>query len=283
MTLKRKLSQNMRIALCLLLYAGACLGQANQQARPQTNPLANKPEAVDEGKTRFAQACAACHGANAEGGRGPNLAESNRVRRITDDQLFNLIRRGIPGTAMPAFPLPDASIWQISAFLRSLSTPAFLVPVAGDIQAGEEVYRKAQCASCHMIYGHGGFLGPDLTDIASSRTVKQLRESIVNPTSRPVDGFSGVTLTLADGTTVSGVAKNYSDYAVDVLDAAGSLHLLSMAQVRQIKFAEKPLMPDTYSKSLSQTEIQNLIAFLSRQTTRPDARPDQKMNNPEEH
>lgn len=272
----------MRFFLCSVTSVAICLAQANQQAHAVRNPLGDKPEAVDAGKVRFAQACAACHGANAEGGRGPNLARSDRVRGFTDDELFNVIRRGVPGTAMPAFPLPNNTIWQIAAFLRSLSTPAFLVPIAGDVDAGEAVYRKADCASCHMLYGRGGFLGPDLTDIAASRTVQQLRESILNPSNRPIGGFAGVAIKLHEGTHISGIAKNYSDYSVDVLDANGSLHLLSMAQVQDIKFAHKSLMPDNYAQALSQPEIQNLVAFLSRQVVRPDARPDQKMSNREE-
>jgi putative heme-binding domain-containing protein len=202
---------------------------------------------------------------------------------MTDDELFNVIRRGVPGTAMPAFPFPDTTIWQISSYLRSLSTPAFLVPVAGDVQAGAEVYRRASCGSCHMIYGKGGYLGPDLTDVAASRTVKQLREAIVKPSDHPVDGFKGVSVLLTNGEKISGIAKNYSDYSIDILDPNGALHLLSISQVRETHFRDKSLMPDSYGHSLSARDLQNLIAFLSRQAVRPDARPDQKLSHREEH
>src|ERR1700751_1213819 len=136
----------------LVALAGiVAFAQADRDAHAAKNPLANEPQAVDAGKARFGEACAACHGANAQGGRGPNLTESDQVRQMTDDQLFNTIRRGVPGGGMPAFPLPDNTIWQIVTFLRSLSTPAFFVPVPGDVKAGEAVYRKEQCSSCHMI------------------------------------------------------------------------------------------------------------------------------------
>jgi hypothetical protein len=202
---------------------------------------------------------------------------------MTDDQLFNTIRRGIPGGGMPAFPLPDNTIWQISAFLRSLSTPAFFIPVAGDVSAGREVYRKAQCATCHKISGQGGFLGPDLTDIAAFQTVKQLRDGIVKPGDKPLDGFAGVTVRLKNGERITGIAKNYSDYSIDILDAAGSLHLLEMSQVQDVKFAAKSLMPDTYARSLSDHDLQDLLAFLTRQTVRPDARLDRNTAVQEVH
>ena len=110
-----------RLIFCFLVSALIYAGQADKDAHPLKNPLANQPAAVDAGKTRFGEACAACHGANAEGGRGPNLVESDHVRTMTDDQLFNTIRRGIPGAGMPAFPLPDKSIWQIVTFVSSIS------------------------------------------------------------------------------------------------------------------------------------------------------------------
>ncbi|HZS57040.1 MAG TPA: c-type cytochrome [Bryobacteraceae bacterium] len=273
----------MRFIFGLTLCAFVCLGQADQDAHARKNPLGMQPAAIDAGRGQFVNACAACHGANAEGGRGPNLAESGRLRRMTDDQLFNTVRRGIPGGGMPAFPLPDNTIWQIAAFLRSLNTPAFLVPVAGDARAGSELYRKAQCGSCHMIGGQGGFLGPDLTDIAASRTVKQLREAILKPGDKPLDGFAGVTVTLKSGERVTGIAKNYSDYSVDVLKADGSLHLLDISNIENIQFAAKSLMPDTYTHLFSSEDLQNLIAFLSRQTVRPDTRPDQKAASQEVH
>jgi putative heme-binding domain-containing protein len=273
----------MRILIYLLVLSSLSFAQADRDAHALKNPLAQQPQAIDAGKSQFGQACAACHGANGEGGRGPNLVQSDHVRRMTDDQLFNTIRRGIPGGGMPAFPLPDTTIWQIVTYLRSLSTPAFLVPVAGDVKAGADIYRAQHCDSCHMISGHGGFLGPDLTDIAASSTVKQLRESLVHPSDNPVDGFTAVTATLKNGDRITGVAKNYSNYAIDILDASGALHLLDMSEVQDLQFAPKSIMPATYTQTLSPTELQNLVAFLSRQTVRPDARIDQKITTGEEH
>ncbi len=273
----------MRLVVCLIIAAALCHAQANGDASRLKNPLSSQPQAVELGKSRFSEACAACHGANAQGGRGPNLAQNEHVVHLNDEQFFNTIRHGIPAAGMPAFPLPDTAIWQLVTFLRSLSTPAFLVPVAGDAHAGEAVYRKSKCDSCHMIAGHGGFLGPDLTDVAASSTLKQLRDSLFSPVSNPLDGFAGVTVTLKNGEHITGVAKNYSNYSIDILDDRGSLHLLDMSDVDAVDFATKSLMPDTYAHSLSAEELQNLIAFLSRQAVRPDARLNEKPTPQEVH
>ena len=272
-----------RYILCLFLSALSFPAQVKRDAGTLKNPFAADPQAVDAGKLQFADACAGCHGANAEGGRGPNLVENDRIRRKTDGELFNTIHGGIPAGGMPAFSLPDKSIWQIVAFLRSLSTPAFLVAVAGDERAGSQVYEKAQCGSCHKVAGQGGFLGPDLTDIAASRTVNQLRDALVAPGKKPVPGYTGVTATLKTGRQITGVAKNYSNYSVDILDAQGSLHLLAISDVQDLQFRSKSLMPDTYTKTLSPDELKDLLAYLSRRTVRPDARLDTKKASAEEH
>ena len=77
-----------------------------------------------------------------------------------------------------------------------------------------------------MIRGRGGYLGPDLTDIGALRTPLQLRESLLQPSARIVDGFDGVTVTLRDGTAIKGVARNNNNYSIQVLDAKGELRLL---------------------------------------------------------
>lgn len=33
---------------------------------------------------------------------------------------------------------------------------------------GQELWQKNNCASCHQIYGLGGYLGPDLTNVYSN-------------------------------------------------------------------------------------------------------------------
>jgi putative heme-binding domain-containing protein len=122
-----------------------------------------------------------------------------------------------------------------------------------------------------MILGSGGFLGPDLTNIGESSTLKQLRQSIVDPNARIEDGFGAVTAVLRDGTRIQGVAKNNSNYSVQILDAAGKLHLLNMADVGQIRFGKTSLMPDNYGKTLTSHDLENILAFLSQQAVRPDA------------
>ncbi len=81
---------------------------------------------AQEGQALFAQNCAACHGANAEGGVGPALKNNQFVKTAGDDKVFQTIANGRPGTAMPAWSqakggkLTDTQIDNLVAFLHTL-------------------------------------------------------------------------------------------------------------------------------------------------------------------
>ena len=61
--------------------------------------MAQAPAAV-AGANLYAATCAACHGADAKGDNGPNLT-TLWASGATDDRVFETIRRGVPGSAMP--------------------------------------------------------------------------------------------------------------------------------------------------------------------------------------
>lgn len=256
----------MRICIWLALCAMISIAQDTH------NPLAGQTSAIEAGQKRFRESCAACHGANAEGGRGPNLAENEDLKRMSDERLFNTIRHGIPGSDMPATPMSDQATWEVAAFVRSLSTPAFATPVEGNVEAGRALFfGKAGCSGCHMIRGNGGFLGPDLTNAGAIWTVAQLRNGILRPDLNRMPGFMGVQAVTRQGTRVEGVAKSYSNYSVQILDAQGRLHLLNRLELEHMELREHSLMPGDYGQKLTSEELQNILAFVAKQVIRPDA------------
>jgi cytochrome c oxidase cbb3-type subunit III len=263
----------MRALAGFLLCAAVCLSQNTQGGPEVTNPLQDQTAAVEAGQRRFRETCAACHGATGEGGRGPKLADNQDLQHLTDEQLFNTIRHGIPGTDMPPSPMPDSTTWEVVTFIRSLSAPAFRAPVKGDAEAGRVLFfGSAGCSRCHMIRGVGGFLGPDLTNIAASSTARRLRDSILHPELHRVDGFMGVTAVLKDGTGIEGIAKNNSNYSIQILDSQGTLHLLDKSNLQEIDFHAKSLMPDNYGQTLKPEDLENLLAYLCKQAVRTEFR-----------
>lgn len=235
----------------------------------ETNPLEVDPEAIQAGQKLFSAACSPCHGAHGEGGRGPNLADGSIVRRKDAQHLFASIRNGVPGTDMPPFNLPDAQIWQLLDYIYSLSTPAAESHVPGNAESGRAIFfGKGKCGSCHMILGHGGYLGPDLSNAGMSHSWNQLRQALLDASSRSTPGYQGVTVITTTGAQITGIAKYDTNYSLAVLDAGGNLHLLPMQDVRKLTFQKGSLMPDDYQRRLTPDEINDVVAFLSRQSVR---------------
>lgn len=245
--------------LILLFLCNALWGQSYDQELTK-----------EAGRQLFAGTCSTCHGPNGVGGDGPPIVANEKVHRASDQELFQVIRNGIPGTDMPAFTLEDVEIWQLVAFVRSSSLPAIESATLGNSRAGRDLFfsEKGGCASCHMTHGKGGFPGPDLSDVGATRTITQLRESLLRPTADIRPGYQVVTAITQDGRKIEGVAKSYTNYSLAILDANGGLHLLSAGKVKKVTFRDKPLMPDDYARRLTPEEIEDLLAFLSRQSIR---------------
>ncbi|MEX2261116.1 MAG: c-type cytochrome [Bryobacteraceae bacterium] len=259
------------------VLAGLCLAavlplaaQHEKEGKKSKHPFIGDATAIAAGQKLFANGCGACHGAEGQGGRGPNLRERVFWHPLDDDSLYNTIQKGIPGGGMPGANLPEDQAWQVVAFVRSLTAPAIEAQAQGDAHAGEELFwGKAGCSGCHRIQGRGGMLGPDLSNAGAMRALPQLREAILNPDADGAVGYRAVTATLRDGKTVKGVARNRTNYSLQLQDAQGTLHLLSMADVSELTLSKGSPMPKNYGQRLSKPDIDNLVAFLSRQSVRP--------------
>jgi cbb3-type cytochrome c oxidase subunit III len=122
---------------CLLglLTAVFCLLAQQDIPEAQKNPFAGSKSAIEDGRTVFDGACQGCHGSEARGGeRAPTLAGGALKHGAADGEIFQNIRAGIRGAAMPAFAqLSTEQIWQLVSYIRSLAGSNSPVDaVAGD-------------------------------------------------------------------------------------------------------------------------------------------------------
>jgi len=260
----------MRRLLIVVLIAVSSVG-AQRRGRTRdlgpVNPFAGNEKAIAEGRKLYNQMCTVCHGLEGTvGDRAPALAGNRRYLRATDQDLFDAIKDGIPGTLMPPLQLAETNIWKIVAYVRSLRATAWDAPVPGDTTRGEQVFwGKGACGQCHMIQGRGGISGPDLSNAGGQRTLKSLREALTVTRPRPSRGYQPARVVTASGETVTGILKNEDSFSLQVLDAEGRLHLLTRAETREVVYQEQPLMPSDYDKKLAPQELNDLLAFLSRQ------------------
>ena len=89
------------------------------------NPVANDPQAAQRGMEYFTQMnCIGCHAPNGAGGMGPSLSDSKFLFGSAPAQIFMSIYQG-RSKGMPEWgtKLPDSAIWDIVAYIKSISKP----------------------------------------------------------------------------------------------------------------------------------------------------------------
>lgn len=70
---------------------------------------------MQAGARLFAENCAVCHGADGDGGIGPELEEGS----YQDADLFLFIYNGVTANGMPAFSaLGSTKVWQLVNFVN---------------------------------------------------------------------------------------------------------------------------------------------------------------------
>jgi cytochrome c oxidase cbb3-type subunit III len=261
-------------AMCCLLCGIVARGQ-------EKNPLAGDANAAKLGEFEFRANCAFCHGLGARGGgRGPDLTRAKRKHGNADADLFRTINEGVPGTAMPqngatqqGVGMTEEEIWQVISYIRSVEvkSPNSLV---GNAAHGKELFQGAAgCATCHMVEGKGGRLGPDLTAAGSSRSVDYLTDSVRNPSRRLAQGvaesmkefsqeYESVTVTDERGQKFQGVVLNEDNFTLQMLDTREQLHLFEKGKLRSFEKSRESLMPKYDEKTLPAHDLQDIVAYL---------------------
>jgi mono/diheme cytochrome c family protein len=269
--------------LLLICPIGPVFAQGDRA--PAANPFQGKPEAVHEGESLYALHCTGCHGPNGSAGEiGPAIVSAERADFGSNDaQVFNIIKNGVTGTPMGPQKLADGEIWKIAAYLRALRGTAIDNPLPGDTAHGEQIFwGKGQCGSCHMLGGKGGLTAPDLNNLAGTRKTSTIIDALTKKQHHeygsggahlkslpPMDSYLPVHVTTAEGRVIDGILLNQDGYSLQLIGNDQRLYSFDRARLRRIDVEPKSLMPTDYDKRLTAEEFKDLLAFLTRQGTKP--------------
>jgi cytochrome c oxidase cbb3-type subunit 3 len=256
-------------------------------------PALAQPSPADQGKAVYDQHCTACHGASGGAGeRAPAIVISSATTlrgERSEAQILDILRNGIPGTGMPAWKgrLTETDILAIGAYVHALRGTAVDNPLPGDPAHGRDVFwGKGGCGSCHMLGGRGGVIGPDLGNIAVQRKAAAISDALTKAQHRvygdggvhlpaiPLMDYNPVTVVTRDGRTIEGVMRNQDAWSVQFIGIDGKTYSFDRDRLRSVTIRSGSVMPTDYDKRLSPDEFRDLLAFLTRQGTRPVANKD---------
>jgi cytochrome c oxidase cbb3-type subunit III len=236
------------VALC-----GAAVLRAQQHETAQD---------VDDGGRVFRNICANCHGPDGDEVAGIDLGRGVFRRARTDRDLVEIIRNGVPGTAMPATNMPEAQADQIVAYLRSTAAARGSTTGGGSAERGKLVFEtKGGCLACHRVNGAGNRVGPDLSDIGRLRRAVELESSIVDPNAEIFYTNRSYRVVAKDGTVATGRLLNVDTFTVQLLDTKEQLRSFDKAGLREYGFVDSSPMP-SYRGKLTDQEIADAVSYL---------------------
>jgi putative heme-binding domain-containing protein len=220
------------------------------------------PGDVREGEGLFIENCAICHGPEGDAAPGVELARGKFKHASSDEELSQIIKNGIPGTAMPPGNFHEHQLTALIAYLHSMSaTPAESV-VLGNPVRGKTIFEgKGECLRCHRADGKGSYVGPDLTDVGITRRAAQLERSILDPDAEILPQNRSFRVVTRDGTEVIGKLLNLDTFTVQLMDPRQQLRSFVKADLKEFGFVDKSPMP-SFKDKLSSEEISDLVAYL---------------------
>ncbi len=226
----------MRAAVLLLIAAALASGQ----------------DVLTRGAELYNQTCATgyCHGPRGVGGSAPRLA----ARGFSEEHIAQTVRRGIPGTAMPAFgtTLPRGQVALIVAYVASLNgiapsrnqareaEPEKTLPP--EAARGRELFFDAvrgfgRCATCHEADGMGMAVASPIAKVpASVAELKNLATPQIRTASASGESFPALVVSqgskqvkLYDLTSAPPVLRTFAAGAVSLKEGSGWRHAGALA------------------------------------------------------
>lgn len=253
------------LALGLVACSAQAIAQAPRFRTP--DPYPQRPvdaASVERGRALYVNnGCAFCHGKDIRGGDGgPSLQRSSVVLLdVRGEKIGPVVRAGVPGGGMPAFPqFTDAQMADLADFLHSFAVrnggAAARPPpsiVVGDPAAGR-AYFHTTCAGCHSATGDlAGFA----TRVPDPRTLQQ-RWLAPNPT-RP--GVAVVSM--PDGSTLTGTPTRIDEFTLSLKLADGTERVIARDGDRPRIVMQHPLQPHiALLRTYSDKNIHDVTAYL---------------------
>ena len=170
----------------------------------------------------------------------------------SDDTLSPLLMKlaGI-NTALPAYT---------KAYLTNIVKGAL---THGNAEEGKKVYEQTGCIACHMPGPTQSKIGPDLSAISRGLPIDMIVTEVVWPSLNVKEGYEAATVTMKDGSVVTGFKQTDTAEAISIRDmATGEVKSIPKSETQKIQTGGT-VMPDGLTAGLDEQQLAHLIRYLS--------------------
>ena len=194
------------------------------------------------------------------------LIKEDAVALLSESEKVSLkpILEAKPATTVSALPpRPFVKKWTLDELVPVVDRG---LKVGGrDYEKGRKLFGAANCFACHRYDNEGGSAGPDLSGVAGRFAVRDLLESILDPSKEVSDQYGAVEVDTLDGRKVVGRIVNLKENTImvntDMLNPNGIV-TINRNDIDAIKSSKLSMMPTGLFDTLNESELIDLMAYL---------------------
>jgi putative heme-binding domain-containing protein len=147
---------------------------------------------------------------------------------------------------------------RLLAKYKAMITPEAIADA--DASRGRVIFKKT-CAACHLLYGDGGLVGPELTG-SNRANLDYILLNSVDPSYDVPDAYKMVQILTTDGRAINGVLAEEDAVRIVLKTAEQPRVVIAKEDIETRKISPKSMMPDGQLDQLNPSEVIDLIKYL---------------------
>ena len=199
-----------------------------------------------------------------------NIIRKNALKNVAKDkqEYFNtisgdsLVVRAQMGLAISDVqPKGPGKDWEVDTALALIKDG-----LSGrNFEQGKAMFSASLCVKCHSMRGEGGIAGPNLTNVGTRFSYKDMLEAIIEPNKTISDQFAAIVFYLKDGSSVVGkmVNEDADKYYIGQNPfAMQTVKEINKKDVIRTRLSETSFMMGGLINRLNGEELKDLLAYL---------------------
>lgn len=142
-----------------------------------------------------------------------------------------------------------------------------------NFERGKAMFTTSLCISCHTMRGEGGVAGPDLTQLGTRFSYKDMLEAIIEPSKTISDQYGATVFYLKEGSSILGrvISQDNGKYTIsqNPFSPQTTREVLKKDVVRTRISDVSPMLPGLINR-LNPEELRDLLAYLKSGANRQD-------------
>lgn len=184
--------------------------------------------------------------------------QQEHFRELSGEALLSKSGNDLAGGPEPAGP---GKRWKVEEALPLVESGL----TNSDFKNGQMMYAAGRCSACHVMRGEGGNIGPDLTQLGTRFTAKDMLEAIIEPNKTVSDQYAATIFTMKDGSSILGrlTSENDKSYLISQNPfAPEAVREIAKQDVASTKYSYISIMYPGLINNMNEDELKDLVAYL---------------------